>query len=203
MKRLLPVTFVLLAMALLVSGCSSKSGKSSAVSLNVALAAISVSDVKVQNLAADLKAGLPQYNDGTKSMRVTGVSTGDPKTDAEVFMAGSTRIASMFASHEIELWICDAGSATRYAEGGKSYVALSTLFTNEEIGAFKGTPIKIAVTDAEGKETGAYSEPCGIDLSQNATVTALTGISDPRMFIIAGSSNMDAAKAAFRYIATK
>jgi hypothetical protein len=201
MKKLLSITCLILTMVIFLTGCSSK--KSTAVSLNVVPAAKYISEEKAKSFAVDLKAGLPEYNDGTKSISVTGVSSGDPKADPDSYMAGSVKITSMLASHEIELWICDADNAKRYAEGGRSYVALSTLFTAEELQSFHGTLVKIAVTNSDGKETGEYSELCGIDLSQNTAVKELTGISDPRMFIIAGSPHMDAAKAVFRYIARK
>ena len=203
MKKMLSVICLLLVMVILLTGCSSKKAKSNAVSLNVVLAAKYISEEKVKNFAADLKAGLPEYNDGTKSISVAGISSGDPQADPNGYMASSVRITTMFTSREIELWICDADNARRYAEGGQSYVALSTLFTTEELQSFQGTLAKIAVTDSDGKETGEYTELVGIDLSQNTAVTELAGMSDPQMFIIAGSPNMDAAKAVFRYIARK
>lgn len=203
MKKTWPIAFLLLSTVIFLTGCSAKKTNSNAVSLNVVSTAGYISDEKVKGFAADLKAGLPEYNDGTKNISVTGMSSGDPKADPERFMASSVKITSMLASHEIELWICDANNAKRYAEGGQTYVALSTLFSAEELPSFHGTPIKIAVTDGDGKETGQSSELCGIDLSENTSVKNLTGINDPRMFIITGSPHMDAAKAVFRYIAGK
>ena len=121
-------------MAVFLIGCSSKKAASGAVSLNVTLAAAYVSEQKVEGLAAELKKGLPEYNDASKSMRVTGVSTGDPKTDPMAVMAGTTRIATMLSSGEIELFITDPENARRYGEKGKSYVPLRTLFTRRGVG---------------------------------------------------------------------
>ena len=201
MKKLVPISFLFMGIAIGIIGCSSKKNESDAVSLHVTLAAVFVSDEAVESLASHLKAGIPEYNDGEKSISMNGISTGDSEIDPFSVMAGTTRIASMLSSGEIELWICDAENAIRYADNGASYVALNTLFTEEELDSFNGTLIRIPITDDDGNKTGEYSEICGLDLSQNTAVTELTGIVDPQMFIMAGSANMDAAKAAFRYLA--
>ena len=72
-----------------------------------------------------------------------------------------------------------------------------------ELASFDGAPIGIPLTDDGGKETGKTSEICGIDLSQNAAVRELTGLSNPQMFILVSSANRDAAKAAFQYLAAR
>jgi hypothetical protein len=203
MKKRSIVTCLIVGMAIFLIGCSPKKAASGAVSLNVGLAAAYVNEQKVEGLAAELKKGLPEYNDASKSMRVTGVSTGDSKNDPMAVMAGTTRVATMFSSGEVELWISDPENARRYGQKGKSYVPLKTLFTEQEMASFNGTPTGIAVTDDTGKETGETSEICGIDLSRNAAVRELTGLSNPQMFILVSSANKDAAKAAFRYLATK
>lgn len=201
MKKLLPIAFLLLGIAICLIGCSSKKKESNVVSLHVALATTYIGDEMIESFASYLKAGLPEYNDGEKSISVMGITTGDSEADPLSVMAGTTRIGAMMASGEIELWICDAKNAIRYAEGGTSYVALNTLFTEEELDSFNGTLIRIPIIDQEGNKTGEFSEICGLDLSQNTAVAELTGIIDSQMFIMAGSANMDAAKAAFRYLA--
>jgi hypothetical protein len=167
----------------------------------VALVATYVSDESVEALAAHLRTGLPEYNDDSRVFSVIGITAGDSAADPMSVMAGSTRIAAMLASGEIELLICDPENAKRYADDGANYVALEELFSADETSSFGGTPIAIPVTDDEGNSTGEFSEIVGLDLSQNAAITEMTGIRDPRMFVLAGSTNPEAAKAAFRFLA--
>ena len=203
MKRVLlyafPV-FVLVIVAGLV-GCSPGRQDSQAASLHVALVATFVSDESVEGVATHLRSGVPEYNDEEKSFRVIGISAGDSAADPMSVMAGSTRIAGLLASGEIELWISDAENAKRYADNGANYIALDELFTAEEIASFTGTPIAIPLTDREGNPTGESSDIVGIDLSENADVIEMTGIADPQMFVLVGTTNLEAAKAAFRFLA--
>jgi hypothetical protein len=201
MKGTLPAAFLLLGIVTGLIGCSSKSKEAEAVSLYVGVAATYTSEDKVAGLAAYLNSGLPAYSDATNRISVTGISTGDSEADPMTVMAGSTRLATMLVSGEIELWICDAANAKRYAENGASYISLDTLFTEAELNSFAGTLIGIPITDSEGNPTGETSAICGIDLSRNAVVTEMTGIKGPQMFIMDSSSNVDAAKATFAYLA--
>ena len=201
MKKLLRVAFLILGIVIGLIGCSSKSNNSDAISLHVAIATKYMSDEKAKSFAQYLNAGLPEYNDGNKIISVSGLLTGNPEEDPYSLMAATARIGSMMSSGEIELWICDEENAIRYSADGTSYVALSALFTEEELGSLGGALIRVPLTDSEGNKTGAYSEICGIDLSQHTAITELIGISDPQMFIMVGTDNMDAAKAAFLYLA--
>lgn len=182
-------------------GCSPREQESEGVSLRVALVAPYVSDEAVENIEAYLKEGLPEYNDDDRSFEVTGISAGDSAADPMSVMAGSTRIAATLASGDIDLWICDPENARRYAEDGSNYVALDELFSADEISSLGGTPIAIPITDDEGNATGEFSEIVGLDLSMIAAISEMTGIRDPQMFVLAGSTNREAAKAAFGYLA--
>ncbi len=189
--------------AALLIGCSARQDASGTASLNVGLGAAFVSEQRVAALAAALEAGLPEYHTDASAIRVSSVSIGDPSADPMAFMAGQTRVAVMLASGEVELWITDPENARRFGDNGEAYVPLATLFSDEEIAAFNGTPVGIAVTDEAGNATGETSEPAGIDLSQNSAIQELTGLNEPQMFVFANSTNMDAAKAAFRFLAMK
>ncbi|TVR61315.1 MAG: hypothetical protein EA426_03630 [Spirochaetaceae bacterium] len=200
-KKSLPFTFLALVIISSLVACSGARQASSSASLRVALVASFVSDESVEGFATYLKTGLPEYNDDEKSFSVVGISAGDPAGDPMIVMAGSTRIAAMLASREIELWISDPENAKKYADNGANYIALDELFSADEISLLGGTPIAIPVTDREGNTTGELSPIVGIDLSQNAAVAEMTGIRAPQMFVLAGSSNLEAAKAVFRLLA--
>ena len=203
MRKVLAYTFVVLAVAAGLVGCSAGKQDSQAVSLHVALVSASVSDGSVEGLATHLQSGVPEYNDDEKSFRVTGISAGDPAADPMSVMAGSTRIAGLMASREIELWISDAENAKRYADNGANFIALDELFTAEQIDSFGGTPVAIPLTDGEGNATGEFSRIVGVDLSEDSAIAELTGIRDPHVFVLAGTTNLEAAKAAFRLLADR
>ncbi len=184
-----------------LAGCSPGKQNGQEASLRVALVATYVSDEAVEDFATYLRAGLPEYNDDSGTIEVIGISAGDSESDAMGFMAGSTRIATMLASKDIELWICDPETAARYADNGANYVALEELFSADELSSFSGMPVAVALTNDAGVTTGDFSESVGLDLSTKAAVTEATGIRDAQVFVLAGSTNRDAAKAAFRYLA--
>jgi len=52
-----------------------------------------------------------------------------------------------------------------------------------------------------GTTTGEFSEIVGLDLSERRSITEVTGIANPQMFILTGSPNLEAATAAFRFLA--
>jgi hypothetical protein len=201
MVKIQTIALLLVAIAIGITGCTS-SDENDSVSLNVVLASTFVDEERAESFASVLNEALPAYSDDTKSISVTGISSGDASTDPFSVMAGTTRIGGLMASREIELWISDSENALRYADDGENYVTLDSLFTEEELSSFTGTLVRIPKLDDEGNATGEFSEYCGVDLSGNGAVRDLTGIADPQMFIITGSPNMDAAKAAFLYLAT-
>ena len=202
MRKVQVLAFLILVIAIGLTGCSSKKEKSGAVSLYVALASAYIGDDRVESFASHLKAGLPEYNEDEKTISVAGISTGDSEVDPMTVMAGTAKVGAIMASGEVELWICDQENALRYADNGTNYVALKTLFTEEELESFGGTLIRFPKKDDDGNETGAFNEIRGLDLSQqNKAVAELIGIKDPQRFIMAGSANLDAAKAAFRFLA--
>jgi len=200
-RKIVPCTFLVLGLVGGLLGCSAGKSTPKTDSLNVVLVARSVGDESVKGFAAHLKAGLPEYYDDGKSIGVVGISAGDSAADPMGVMASSTKIASMLASKEIDLWICDPENARRYADNGANYLALGQLFSAEEIGSFGAAPIAFPVLDRDGKSTGEISQNVGIDLSQNTAIIGMTGIGTPHMFVLAGTTKLDAAKAVIRLLA--
>ena len=126
------------------------------------------------------------------------VSSGDPDSDPMGTMAGMSRIGAMFASGEIEVLLCDKENAQRYGSGDPElFVALDTLLTQEEIGALKGEPVSIELSDDEGAPTGEKSAPCGVNLSGNAALVNALGLQDVNVFVVSNAKNMDLAKQVF------
>lgn len=195
-----------LAIALLASGCSSgdSSGGDQAASgtgLRVALVAVYVPDEATAALEAELAAVPALAAEGGAMPTVAGVSSGDSEADPMGTMAGMAKIGGMFAAGEIELMICDAENVRRYGDGGESYVALSELFTEEELAGFHAVAFSLYKLDDEGNEVGEESAPCGLDFSGNEALKALTGMKDPHAVVISGAKNQDLAKAALAHLA--
>ena len=106
----------------------------------------------------------------------------------------------MMAAGEVDVLITDADNARRYGDNGESYIALSELFTEEELAALSAEATGVPVLDDEGQETGETSAACGFILSESAS--ALTGLVDMRIFVFANCEKTDAAKAVVNLLAS-
>ena len=190
------LAFLLAALLVVLAGCSGEEKKPEASNtLQVVVASAYVSDEMLENLKTEL-AKLTDVPD----VIVTALSMGDPEKDPMGAMAGMTKISAMMSSGEVDLLVTDADSARRYGDNGETYAALAGTFTEAEISAFAATPTGVALVDEEGNVLDETSAECGVILTGNAS--ALTGLPGMQMFIFAGSTHMDAAKAAFAYLAS-
>ena len=124
------VTLMLAAMLLLLAGCSGGGEESSSTALNVVVAATYVDDSMVEGLKTEL-ATLTDYPDIT----ISTVAMGDSEADPMGTMAGMAKLSGMMAAGEVDVLITDADNARRYGDNGESYIALSELFTEEELAA--------------------------------------------------------------------
>lgn len=163
----------------------------------VTVAARYVDDAKLEAFAALLREKV----DG--EIIVQSVITGDPDADPMSTVAGMAKIGGLFASHEVDLFICDTESAQR--NGGSDpelYATLESTFTQAQLDAFTAEPISIYLTDDEGNKTEEATAPCGVSLSKNETLTTTLGLSDLNMILINGADNADLAKVIFEVLAT-
>lgn len=157
--------------------CSGGGEESSSTALNVVVAATYVDDSMVEGLKTEL-ATLTDYPDIT----ISTVAMGDSEADPMGTMAGMAKLSGMMAAGEVDVLITDADNARRYGDNGESYIALSELFTEEELAALSAEATGVPVLDDEGQETGETSAACGFILSENAS--ALTGLVDMRIFVV-------------------
>lgn len=189
------VTLMLAAMLLLLAGCSGGGEESSSTALNVVVAATYVDDSMVEGLKTEL-ATLTDYPDIT----ISTVAMGDSEADPMGTVAGMAKLSGMMAAGEVDVLITDADNARRYGDNGEAYIALSELFTEEELAALSAEATGVPVLDDEGQETGETSAACGFILSENAS--ALTGLVDMRIFVFANCEKTDAAKAVVNLLAS-
>ena len=189
------VTLMLAAMLLLLAGCSGGGEESSSTALNVVVAATYVDDSMVEGLKTEL-ATLTDYPDIT----ISTVAMGDSEADPMGTVAGMAKLSGMMAAGEVDVLITDADNARRYGDNGEAYIALSELFTEEELAAMSAEATGVPVLDDEGQEIGETSAACGFVLSENAS--ALTGLVDMRIFVFANCEKTDAAKAVVNLLAS-
>ena len=182
------VTLMLAAMLLLLAGCSGGGEENSSTALNVVVAATYVDDSMVEGLKTEL-ATLTDYPDIT----ISTVAMGDSEADPMGTVAGMAKLSGMMAAGEVD-------NARRYGDNGEAYIALSELFTEEELAAMSAEATGVPVLDDEGQETGETSAACGFVLSENAS--ALTGLVDMRIFVFANCEKTDAAKAVVNLLAS-
>lgn len=203
-KKCASLLAILLAAVLLLTGCSGNKDQEieSSHSLQVLLAAPYVTDEHANALKNELSTAHPELFTDANPLSVQYVLMGDGKSDPSIMIAGITKIAAMFSAKEIELMICDADNARRYGENGENYVPLDTLFTQAEQQELGIKAACVPILDDEGNETGEMSEPCGVDLTENAAVSRLLGNQGYSAYVIQGQANLENAKTAIRHLLT-
>ena len=203
-KKCASLLAILLAAVLLLTGCSGNKDQEieSSHSLQVLLAAPYVTDEHADALKNELSTAHPELFTDANPLSVQYVLMGDGKSDPSIMIAGITKIAAMFSAKEIELMICDADNARRYGENGENYVPLDTLFTQAEQQELGIKAACVPILDDEGNETGEMSEPCGVDLTENAAVSRLLGNQGYSAYVIQGQANLENAKTAIRHLLT-
>lgn len=203
-KKCASLLAILLAAVLLLTGCSGNKDQEieSSHSLQVLLAAPYVTDEHANALKDELSTAHPELFTDANPLSVQYVLMGDGKSDPSIMIAGITKIAAMFSAKEIDLMICDADNARRYGENGENYVPLDTLFTQAEQQELGIKAACVPILDDEGNETGEMSEPCGVDLTENAAVSRLLGNQGYSAYVIQGQANLENAKTAIRHLLT-
>ena len=203
-KKCASLLAILLAAVLLLTGCSGNKDQEieSSYSLQVLLAAPYVTDEHANALKDELSTAHPELFTDANPLSVQYVLMGDGKSDPSIMIAGITKIAAMFSAKEIELMICDADNARRYGENGENYVPLDTLFTQAEQQELGIKAACVPILDDDGNETGEMSEPCGVDLTENAAVSRLLGNQGYSAYVIQGQANLENAKTAIRHLLT-
>lgn len=196
-KRILALAMAAL-LALTLTGCSSGggSGKKEAASatLNVVVAAPYVDD----GMLTGLKEELAKVDEGSEIV-VTGVTMSDSEKDPMGFMAGMARLSGSIAAKEVDILITDADNARRMGDNGEGYLPINDTFTAGEIEKFTSGLACVSIVGEDGEITDEVSAPCGVRLSENAS--ALAGLKNMQMFILANTQNTDAAKKVFTHLA--
>jgi len=201
MKRLVSMMVLLLAAALVLTGCSGD-GKTE-YSVKVTAAVPYVVEGAEAALRTALNDGLPELNTEEKKMLVQTVSTGDTKADPMSAMAGMSKVTIMFIGKEIEILICDPDNAQRHGEGGKGYMPLDELFTAEEQAELGIEQLTVLKTDDSGNATGEESAPCGISLGTCDGIKSIFKMNDLGLYVIdipEAEANIENIRTTIRYI---
>lgn len=206
MKRLVSMICLILALGLVLTGCSSGNNDPAAnASVKIAVTLPYVVEGAADEFSSQLKAGLPALNTAEKSILVQSVNTGDAKSDPMSTMAGMTKITTMFLGKEIEIMICDAENAQRHGEGGNAYMPLDKLFTEDELTELGVSGLTVNKVDGEGNLTGETSVPVGISLEACESVKNIFKMSDLGLYVIdmpESEANIENIRAAVRFILT-
>lgn len=203
MRRAIPLLCLMMAVILMMAGCSSGGEPAANASVKIAVTVPYVVEGAADEFRAALESGLPELNTEEKKMLVQTVSTGDTKTDPMSAMAGMTKITTMFLGKEIEIMICDADNAQRHGEGGKAYMPVDKLFTAEEQAELAISALTVSKVDGDGNKTGEQSDPIGISLENCAGIKNIFRMSDLGLYVIATpetEANIENIRAAVRYI---
>lgn len=199
-KRVVALAMVLVLVLMTATGCSDKK-EEKGTSLQVVLSSAYVFEEQAEALKKELTTALPQLNTENAALKLTYIAAGDSEKDPYTTMAAVAQMGGMMAGKEVELLICDAETARRYAENGEAYVPLSELFTQEEMTQLELQPACVALSDDEGNLTGEMSAACGVDLSDCTKLEELLKLNDLGAYVLVNMPNSDNAKAVITHLA--
>jgi hypothetical protein len=104
---------------------------------------------------------------------------------------------------EIEIMICDADNAQRHGDGGKGFMPLDQIFTEQEQAELGIDALTVFQVDADGSATGEKSEPIGVSLAGCEGVNNIFKMSDLGLYVVAtpeAEANIGNIRTAIRYI---
>lgn len=159
------------------------------------VAATYVDDSMVEGLKTEL-ATLTDYPDIT----ISTVAMGDSEADPMGTMAGMAKLSGMMAAGEVDVLITDADNARRYGDNGESYIALSELFTEEELARCLPRQLACPCWMTKGRKPAKPARRAA--LSSAKTPARSTGLVDMRIFVFANCEKTDAAKAVVNLLAS-
>lgn len=198
-RKIVSLCALMLMVVLAMTGCS---GNEPSYSAKVVVIAPRILEESQKAFDSTLREALPELNTEESKMLIQCVSAGDTSVDAMTAAAGASKVMMLFTANEIEIMICDPDSAFRYGENGKAYLTLDKLFTADEQQALNIKPLTIALTDADGKLTGAQSAACGIDLSENELMRNTFKMSNLGLYVVddGANKNIENIKTVIEYI---
>lgn len=191
--------FVLLASvavpAVLLAGCSSEKAEA----FQMAFCAPYVATEAVEAYGETVKADLPELTvEGTEPL-FTAMTMGDSEADPMAAMAGMTKFSAMAAAGELDVVVSDLKNAARNARG-ESFLDVSSFLTEEELERYAGRLLSFDMVDDQGNPTGEKTTVCGIDVSDNETLSALAGGDECGVFVVANTSHLEESAALVRYL---
>ncbi len=200
MKSKAKKTAVLLAAAMIptaiFTGCSGNNEEEGSGGPYLVVSSSLVNEEKAKELVSTLNESLPGVE-----IQLNAISVGDTSKDPTSAMAGIMKLTMVMAGQEADVLIADYDSAWRNA-GSEAFYPLTELFSEEELNPYLDKIVSFELTDDQGNPTGEKVENCGIDVSDNAELTAICpGADSVGVYIISNSPNLDTAKEIFRLLA--
>lgn len=184
----------ILTSATLLGGC----GSEEATGFQTAFCATYVDEDAVETCGERIKTDLPELTiDGVEPSFV-GMNMGDSESDPMGTMAGMTKFTAMVSGGELDVVISDLENAARNARG-EAFLDVSSYLTDEELEEYEDKLLSFDMVDDEGNPTGEKTAVCGLDLSDNETISSLVG-QDCGVFVVANTTHLDQAAELVRYL---
>lgn len=197
-KRIAALLLCMVLMLGVLTGCASQGSESEGTAaattdtFYVVVAGTYVSEEAVTAYAETLRSALPELQQQNITLDVSAISVGDTDADPMGAMAGITRMTALMASHEMDLLIADPSNGARNARS-EAFVPLSELSGLDD---YASRVITIHGADDEGNVTAEVLPDYGIDLSDNASLSALISGGEVGAYVV----NPDKAETAVTII---
>ena len=180
--------------AVLMTGCGSESVEG----FQTVFCATYVDEDSVASYGETVSAALPELTVDGEEPLFTAMSMGDSDEDPMGTMAGMTRFTAMLSNGELDVVVSDLENAARNARG-EVFLDVSSYLTEEEQEEYADRLLSFDMLDDSGNPTGEKTAVCGIDVSDNETLSALAGGGECGVFIVANTDHLEQATALVRY----
>ena len=191
--------FLVLLTAAVPAALLARCGSEKAAAFQMAFCATYVEAEAVETYGETVKADLPELTvEGTEPL-FTAMTMGDSEADPMTAMAGMTKFSAMVAAGELDVVVSDLDNAARNARG-ESFLDVSSFLTEEELDRYAERLLSFDMVDDEGNPTGEKTAVCGIDVSDNETLSVLAGGGECGVFVVANTSHLEESSALVRYL---
>lgn len=188
----LALVLLLLLCPLLLTGC----GSEEASAIQVVVGNTYVDEDHLATVFQQILAEDPSWQREDLPVELSAFSFGAQEIDAGMFGANVMKVSAMIASGEMDILICDAENAARYARS-ETFVPVDQIIPEDELDGYQERLLSFELLDEDGTPTGSYTPACGISLNGDPRLDAFYPEQEYGIFLVGNAEPMETAEQLF------
>ena len=188
----LTLVSLLLLCPLLLAGCGSEDSPS----IDVVVGGPYVGEEQLAAVSQQFLAENPGWQREDLPLEVSAFSFGSQETDPTMFGASAIKLSAMVTAGEMDILICDAENAARYARS-ETFVPIDQIIPEEKLSGYQERLMAFELLDEEGNPTGEYTPAYGVSLNGSPLLDAFYGGQEYGVFLVGNAEPMETVKQLF------